>query len=46
MPYRECFDRLGNPIARPERVPLWHRIIQVAGLAAIVVLVFMLGGRL
>lgn len=37
MTYRQAFDRLGNPIARPARAPLVHRIIQVAGLIATLV---------
>lgn len=44
MNYRTTFDQLGNPIARAQRVPLWHRAFQITGLAAIAVLLVLLGG--
>ena len=46
MSYHQAFDRLGNPIARPARTPLGHRIVQIAGLVVSIVLLCMLyGGR-
>lgn len=44
MTYRQCFDRLGNPVARPARAPLMHRIAQRLGLVAIVILLALLYG--
>lgn len=32
MTYRQCFDRLGNPVARPARSPVGHRVLQWVGL--------------
>jgi hypothetical protein len=37
MTYREAFDHLGNPIARPRRQPIGHTVLQVAGLIATIV---------
>lgn len=45
MPYHQCFDRQGNPVARSARAPLRHRIIQTAGLAAILAGLWLMGGR-
>jgi hypothetical protein len=44
MTYHQGFDRLGNPIARPARTPIGHRIVQVVGLVCSVVLLAMLYG--
>lgn len=46
MTYRQGFDRLGNPVAKPARQPLRHRIIQGVSVAAMVVMVlYLYGGR-
>lgn len=34
MTYREAFDHLGNPIARPRRQPMVHTVLQVVCLLA------------
>jgi len=44
MTYRQAFDRLGNPVARPARAPLGHRIVQWAGLICTIVFALMLYG--
>lgn len=44
MSYRQLFDHLGNPVARPSRQPLGHRIIQRVCVASIVVMVLYLYG--
>lgn len=46
MTYRQCFDRLGNPVARQSRTPIGHRIIQAAGIACTLIgLVLLYGAR-
>lgn len=44
MTYRQAFDRLGNPVARPSRAPIAHRMIQGASLVASIVLLALLYG--
>ena len=44
MTYRQAFDRLGNPVARPSRTPIAHRLIQVISLIASVILLALLYG--
>jgi hypothetical protein len=44
MTYRQAFDRLGNPVARPSSTPIGHRIVQGISLVASIVLLFVLYG--
>jgi hypothetical protein len=39
MTYRQAFDRLGNPVARPSSTPIGHRIIQ--GISVVVSLILL-----
>lgn len=46
MNYRQTFDRLGNPVYRPAKPDLQHRIIRWVSVATIVIsLGIMLCGR-
>lgn len=42
MTYRQAFDRLGNPVARPSSMPIGHRIVQWASLIVSIVLLALL----
>jgi hypothetical protein len=44
MTYRQAFDRLGNPVARPSRAPIGHRLLQGVSLVISIVLLFALYG--
>lgn len=47
MTYRQLFDHLGNPIAKPSRQPIGHTIVQsVSAITIVVLLVLLYAGRL
>ena len=39
MTYRQCLDRLGNPVARRVRFPFLHRITEAADADGIFIIV-------
>lgn len=46
MTYRQLFDHLGNPVAKPARQHIGHRIIQTASVICMLVMLAVLyGGR-
>lgn len=44
MTYRQAFDRLGNPVAKPSRAPIGHRIVQGLSVVCSLVLLALLYG--
>ena len=44
MTYQQCFDHLGNPIARRSRTPIGHRIVRTISVICIVILMALLYG--
>lgn len=46
MKYDQCFDHLGNPVARPAQPGLQHRVIRWASVITIVLsIAILLWGR-